>query len=655
MSKVNSIIRLTPELEERIQTNVLLNIDTFIIPSPFIKDPSLQKDYEYSYVWMEEGEILGYILVYSTSDADKFLIYKLVTSPHGRGRGIGTRFIESLAKNIPKGSRIYLYVWEKQHDTVEFFRHKGFEPEESTVYQNMVYHSLSATRELVLRRVGEAKKSIPAADEIGRTRHDARKTLSSLTAMVNALAPENAGRIIEDINRETTTLINMLNMYRDSMAMAHEVNIQELILERLVPYVKSCGEDVELTIVLSVSKPLVLGHWLNIGRALVNLASNSIDAMVHNEGKKCLTVSLTEGENNQVILQLADNGEGIPEESLIRNEKGVPAFVGKTTKASGKGEGLGTTQVWNTFGPERLNVESQVGKGTRWFIRFEHSTHGLSKRFATLQRRFHELEKLVETLVIGEKSPRKDVITAIWRLRQKEIFLFELLEGFSRHHNIRNLFRIILSFWQKKIDKNEMIARVQEWKGEDKALNGWLSTVALWVMERNEELSQNINLDEYGDELFKSYAQSLDRVIIFTLNPVTKQFLATDRKLAEHLDFVAYLGKNRDSMLRGEFVGDVAIDSNPIFLGVWSVDSEEDVPVKLQLLQDGAQALLALGIPPQKKLAFYQSTYIRHSQDIDSDKSSTLGEFSKFSMDELIRNFIRDAEDEMQGFLVALD
>ena len=57
MPNVETIQRLTPAIEERIRLNPLLNIDTFIIPSPFIGDPEARKDTDHSYVWIEEGEI----------------------------------------------------------------------------------------------------------------------------------------------------------------------------------------------------------------------------------------------------------------------------------------------------------------------------------------------------------------------------------------------------------------------------------------------------------------------------------------------------------------------------------------------------------------------------------------------------------------------
>jgi len=473
--------------------------------------------------------------------------------------------------------------------------------------------------------------------------------------MVNALAPENAGRIIEDINRETTTLLNMLNMYRASMAMAHEVNLQDLVLERLVPYVEASENNIELVINLSANKPMVLGHWLNIGRALVNLASNSIDAMAECDRQGRLNISLVSDGDQFVNLHIADNGNGIPPELLKRDEDGKPAFIGQSTKADGKGEGFGTAQVWSTFGSDRLEITSVRGEGTEWTISFERSAIGLTKRFSSLQRRFHELQSLQEDLEITDEPIRTDVVTAIWRVRKKEIFLFELLERFSRHHNIRDLYRVVLAYFYGNMTEDEFETRVSGWKGEHHALNAWLSATARRINQRHAALASNVDMTEYRGALFKSYGQSVDKVIIFTLNPADRRFLATDRKLAEHLDFVPYLGGDKTMMLRGEFVGDVNIDSNPIYLGVWSVDSDEDLKVKLELLREGARAVLEFGIHPSKRLALYQSTYIRHQRDINSDVSSTFGEFADYSIEELEKRFVREAEDEMQGFLAALD
>ncbi len=56
---------------------------------------------------------------------------------------------------------------------------------------------------------------------------------------------------------------------------------------------------------------------------------------------------------------------------------------------------------------------------------------------------------LNEDIEIGPGTSRTDVITAIWQVRKREIFLFELLERFSRQHNIRDLYpAFIIQFYK---------------------------------------------------------------------------------------------------------------------------------------------------------------------------------------------------------------
>lgn len=75
---------------------------------------------------------------------------------------------------------------------------------------------------------------------------------------------------------------------------------------------------------------------------------------------------------------------------------------------------------------------------------------------------------------------------------------------------------------------------------------------------------------------------------------------------------------------------------------------------KLKLLRSGARALLDIGIHREKKLSFYQTTYIRHNADIDSDKTTSFGAFAEMS-DEELKAFIREADDEMMGYMVYQD
>jgi GNAT superfamily N-acetyltransferase len=650
------IQKLTPEIEQRVAKSPLLNIDTFIIPSPYIRDSGIKLDYEHSYYWDEEGEILGCIQVYSDTEGMSFHIYKIVTSPFSRGRGIGTTFIEHLASDIPQEATVYLYVWEKQPDTIEYFRSKGFSLGGTIVYRTLVYYHLSATPAGILEiaRASDSPSEL-RNDDIGRARHDARKTIRFLSHMVDSLSAANSGKIIEDINRETTTLVNTLNRFRDTVSRIHEVNLRDLILERIIPYVEASSVPCRLHFSLDSATSQVLGYYVNISRALINIVSNALDAIREKGEKGILHIDLRDRQDT-LILRIKDNGIGMTPQMLERGEDGLPAFVGRSTKSRREGEGLGSIQIFSVFGAENVDVISSPGKGAIWTIRFDQPRKGAGERLYTqLERRFHEFHDLTDQSRLTENPSRTDIISFIWQIRKMEIYLYDLILLFSREHNIRSIYRFILSFWEDRIDDKAFSEVTAAYKGEHSRAGEWLYKTAGTIKKRMRLLQSIVPLETCRSQLFRSYGQAIGNVIIFTLDPESGNFYATDRKLAEHLDFAPYLGKPREQLLRGEFNGDVNNHSQPIMLGVWSLLSEEDLDTKLQLLQQGARRLLDLGIHVQKRLLFYQTTYVHADTEINPNAATTVGEFSQLDSSTLRERFTRPAERELDGFLLNLD
>jgi len=654
MEREQTIYKMTADLQQRIRRNPLLNIDAFIIPSPFIKDPEIVEDFEHSYVWLEDGELLGYILVYSDRQKGIYHIYKLVTSPFGRGRGIGRAFIEHLAEEIPDNSQIYLYLWEKQPDTLEFFRKKGFKVGEQIVYRNRIYYLMSATPRRILRSK-ESKDAWPAgirSEDIGKARHDARKTVRLISHMVESLSVENSGKIIEDINRETTTLVNILNIFRDTVNMIHEVNLKDLIIERIIPYIEASSVPCSVGLQLDDASPVVLGYYVNYGRALINITSNSLEAIEESGRKGHIDFSL-EDSGEQLVLKIRDNGTGISEEMMELNAEGIPSFVGKSTKQRKHSEGLGTRQIFSVFGKEHIQVESSPGEGTQWTISLDKVPEGLDKWFLQLERRVHETKELVEPNLITSATRRTEVISYVWQLRKMEILLFDLILQFSQDHNIRIIYRTILSYLLGDMEEKNLKKEISSYRCRQRNIQTWLFEICTQLKSRWESLSQTVDLNEYQGALFRSYAQA-DQVIIFTMDPESGDFLATDRKLAEHLDFVPYLEKERDKLVRGELIGDINREGQPITLGVWSVSSNHDLGEKLKQIKAAAKSLMDRGVRPEKRLAFYQSTYAKHTRDLDPDKVTSFGEFAQ-TPDEQLFHYTRPIDGFMKDYLHIID
>jgi signal transduction histidine kinase/ligand-binding sensor domain-containing protein len=109
----------------------------------------------------------------------------------------------------------------------------------------------------------------------------------------------------------------------------------------------------------------------DFGRVVLNLLTNAF--YVVNEKKKSViegyepTVSITtKKENDKIIIQVSDNGNGMPKE--IMDKVFQPFF---TTKPTGQGTGLGLSLSYDIItkahGGE-LKVESELGKGSTFTI-----------------------------------------------------------------------------------------------------------------------------------------------------------------------------------------------------------------------------------------------------------------------------------------------
>lgn len=132
--------------------------------------------------------------------------------------------------------------------------------------------------------------------------------------------------------------------------------------------------------------PLVECNGGQLNQVFMNLISNAIDAVESHNQSRCLTeiqahpgrISITTkvAADNHILIGIADNGTGIPEE--VRARLFDPFF---TTKPIGKGTGLGLSisyQVVVDKHAGELWCESESGKGAVFWIKlpilFEQAT-----------------------------------------------------------------------------------------------------------------------------------------------------------------------------------------------------------------------------------------------------------------------------------------
>jgi two-component system NtrC family sensor kinase len=141
-------------------------------------------------------------------------------------------------------------------------------------------------------------------------------------------------------------------------------NIHELIENTLI-FIRSKKKDIfEIETEFCRDIPQVLCYPGELIQVFMNLLINAAEA-IQEKGKPGVIKITTSYNEKEVIIAIADNGCGIPEE--IRDSIYNPFF---TTKEVGKGTGQGLTLVHNIvtqMHKGRIYFESQVGEGTTFY------------------------------------------------------------------------------------------------------------------------------------------------------------------------------------------------------------------------------------------------------------------------------------------------
>lgn len=118
--------------------------------------------------------------------------------------------------------------------------------------------------------------------------------------------------------------------------------------------------------------PAVLCNPGATNQVFMNILSNAIEAFSAGHPAPAITVT-TKAEAERVVITLADNGDGIPEE--IQPKIFNPFF---TSKPVGKGTGLGLTVSYQTIVESHkglINVTSILGEGTEFRIQLPINGH----------------------------------------------------------------------------------------------------------------------------------------------------------------------------------------------------------------------------------------------------------------------------------------
>ena len=235
----------------------------------------------------------------------------------------------------------------------------------------------TANLERAVQERTEALKNAERFAAIGETAgmvgHDIRNPLQSIIGelylekdWVNSL-PDNQTKgdlkeSLDSIERNVTYInkivADLQDYARTLTPLKQKVNLEETIEDAFT--MVSTPENVQVSISAEKNLPQLTADSTMLKRVLVNLIQNAVQAMP-NGGN--LTVSSTR-KDSQVLINVEDTGEGIPEEA--KGKLFTPLF---TTKSKGQGFGLAVVKRLVEAQGGTITFESELGKGTAFTIK----------------------------------------------------------------------------------------------------------------------------------------------------------------------------------------------------------------------------------------------------------------------------------------------
>jgi signal transduction histidine kinase len=216
------------------------------------------------------------------------------------------------------------------------------------------------------------QKQFEAIQRIGASiSHDIKNTVFSLSLLSKNLEkrfdnPEFRKDAIETIESSLSYLSTLVNRLQEAPNAAAspitEIELRTLCTEIVKRVAGGSGRQVDIEMADSMRIRI---HPEPIERILENLIRNAMEATPSGQSVRVMAVR----QSNEVVIQVIDQGSGMSED-FIRNRLFKPF---QSTKTKGLGIGLYSCKELADAMGATFEVESELGKGTTFRLRFVNS------------------------------------------------------------------------------------------------------------------------------------------------------------------------------------------------------------------------------------------------------------------------------------------
>lgn len=230
-------------------------------------------------------------------------------------------------------------------------------------------------RKLLERELNQKEKLAALGNMIAGVAHEVKTPLAIIKTRIQMwqieaekrvdisdhISPESMQLVINETNRLTSLVKRLLIFSRPIDKKMKMTNLNKLINE-VVGFINIENNSIPVECNLNPDLPLVSMDENSIKQVILNVLNNSIEALT--ESGRIIIATGLDKENENIEIQITDNGQGIPDEIL--NKIFEPFF---TSKESGVGLGLAISyQIIKAHNGE-ISFMKNSDMGTRCIIK----------------------------------------------------------------------------------------------------------------------------------------------------------------------------------------------------------------------------------------------------------------------------------------------
>ncbi len=227
------------------------------------------------------------------------------------------------------------------------------------------------TEQVQIQREREALERFANIGKVSRVlAHEVRNPLTNITLAVEVLTEENKdenlknyfGIIERNSIRINKLITELLNSTRPTVLDYGKVEIENLLEEILMLAKDRINlQHIDIKKNIPENIPAITGDKDKLSIAFLNIIINAIEAMPKENG--ALSINVILNKSNTVAVSIKDNGTGMSNETVAGLFQ--PFFTNKT---NGTGLGLASTQNIILTHKGRIEVDSELGKGTTFTV-----------------------------------------------------------------------------------------------------------------------------------------------------------------------------------------------------------------------------------------------------------------------------------------------